>query len=152
MNIMLLKAIFAFLALPGIVAFVLPLIIASFDLWRNDIWYSGVLILFIGILVLLMCVIEFYRIGKGTLAPWEPPEKLVTSGLYRYSRNPMYIGVLLIICGWCSIFLSPLLLIYVFVIAVVFHLRVVYYEEPWQKETFNKEWDDYKEKTPRWIV
>ena len=44
-----------------------------------------------GIGLLLWCVREFYVRGKGTLAPWDPPRHLVASGLYRISRNPMYL-------------------------------------------------------------
>src|ERR1700687_3675239 len=48
--------------------------------------------------------------GRGTLAPWAPPQRLVTTGPYRFSRNPMYIGVVTILNGWCTLWGSRTLL------------------------------------------
>ena len=63
---------------------------------RNPI---GLLPLAIGIVLLLWCVRDFYVVGRGSLAPWAPPKNLVTIGLYRVTRNPMYVAVLTILCG-----------------------------------------------------
>ena len=60
----------------------------------------GLLVMFLGTVVLGWCIRDFYISGKGTLAPWDPPRKLVVMGLYRYVRNPMYIGVLILVAGW----------------------------------------------------
>ena len=102
------RALFAFLALPGIVAFAVPLA-QVFD-------PAGLLPLGIGFAALLWCVRDFYIFGKGTLAPWAPPKNLVVCGLYRYSRNPMYVAVILILAGWAIGFHSRLLLGYMVVV------------------------------------
>jgi protein-S-isoprenylcysteine O-methyltransferase Ste14 len=98
------RALIAFLALPGIVAFAIPVA----WLWRTGHTQLaqplGLFPLVLGIVGLLWCVRDFYVSGKGTLAPWAPPEKLVIVGLYRYSRNPMYISVALILMGWAISF------------------------------------------------
>jgi len=94
------------------------------------------LMLCLGTLLLLWCVREFYLAGRGTLAPWEAPRHLVTSGPYRVSRNPMYIGVVTILAGWCLLWGSRTLIIYLMSFAIGFHLRVLVYEEPWAARRF----------------
>ena len=69
--------------------------------------------------------------GRGTLAPWAPPQALVVSGPYRYSRNPMYVAVLLVLSGWTTLFQSWVLAAYAVVIGTAFHLRILFGEEPW---------------------
>ena len=76
---------------------------------------------------------------------------LVIAGLYRYSRNPMYVGVLLILFGWAAAFGSRGHLVYAAVMCVVFHLRVVYFEEPWLSRTHGRDWDDYRAHVNRWF-
>jgi protein-S-isoprenylcysteine O-methyltransferase Ste14 len=94
---------------------------------------------------------DFYVAGRGTLAPWAPPRALVVTGLYRFSRNPMYVGVLLILCGWAAGFRSWPLAAYAATIATAFHLRVLLYEEPTLARLFGKDWDHYTRQVPRWI-
>ncbi len=148
---MLWRAIFAFLALPGVVAFAVPLALAG---WLHQFpprQLSGLLPLCLGMLLLLWCVREFYVAGPGTLAPWSPPKHLVVSGPYRYCRNPMYVGVSLILLGWAALFWSRPLLLYAACVAVAFHLRVVIAEEPWAARNFGDEWSSYRARTPRWL-
>ena|SRR5437660_1466304 len=88
-----LRALFAFLALPTIVGGVVPWLILRNDHSRTAGTPLGWPLLFFGASILLWCVRDFYVIGKGTLAPWDPPKKLVTIGLYSFVRNPIYVGV-----------------------------------------------------------
>src|SRR5687768_2846937 len=111
MNSLFARALVAFLLLPGMVAFAIPpLLIAPDDLRIVDA--AGVIVVAIGIVLLVWCVREFYVAGRGTLAPWAPPKELVVTGLYRFSRNPMYVAVLLILAGWAVSFRSQQLLAY----------------------------------------
>ena len=113
---------------------------------------AALLILLVGCVGLLWCVRDFYVFGKGTLAPWSPPRHLVTSGLYRYSRNPMYVSVLLILLGWTLAFGAlPSLGVYTAIVAVAFHVRVVLFEEPWLARTHAVAWDDYAHRVRRWV-
>ncbi len=148
---MFLRALLAFLALPGIVAFAIPvywLISTS----RTDLVQPlGLLPLLLGCAGLLWCVRDFYVFGKGTLAPWSPPERLVTAGLYRYSRNPMYVSVVLILLGWAVSFGARGLYWYTLVVAIAFHVRVVMAEEPWLRRTHDAAWDDYVRRVRRWL-
>ena len=150
---MFLRALFAFLALPGMVAILIPLWIVWNRSPANEPAFSiGLVLLITGFALLLWCVRDFYVSGKGTLAPWAPPKNLVTVGLYRYSRNPMYIAVALMLEGWAVRFWSPTLAIYTCFVIVAFHLRVVFGEEPWLARTHGAAWDEYKAKVPRWLL
>ena len=147
------RALFAFLALPGIVAFAVPLWLGFSDSAREGrgLWSPGWPSVLGGVALLLWCVREFYVAGRGTLAPWEPPRQLVTSGPYRFSRNPMYIAVIAVLLGWAALFRSRTLLIYAVAVATAVHLRVVLAEEPWARRTFGAEWEDYQARVPRWF-
>jgi len=148
---MFLRALLAFLALPGIVAFAIPIywLIATS---RTDLVQPlGLLPLLLGCAGLLWCVRDFYVFGKGTLAPWSPPERLVTAGLYRYSRNPMYVAVVLILLGWAVSFGARGLYWYTLVVGIAFHVRVVVGEEPWLRRTHDAAWDEYARRVRRWL-
>ena len=80
-----------------------------------------------------------------------PPQKLVVTGLYRFSRNPMYVAVSLILFGWAACFGSRQLLVYAAIVAVVFHLRVIFGEEPWLARTHGAAWEAYTARVPRWL-
>lgn len=146
------RALFAFLVLPGIVAFAIPLSIAYGGPRQPRFFSVGAIPLSLGIALLMWCVREFYVVGKGTLAPWSPPKSIVTTGLYRFTRNPMYVAVTLILIGWAIGFRSPGLSLYALVVPIGFHLRVITYEEPWLDRTFGQAWSDYKQRVPRWLL
>jgi protein-S-isoprenylcysteine O-methyltransferase Ste14 len=149
---MLIRAIAAFLALPGIVAFALPMAIGIST--GRAVRYAALAAvpLGLGILLLLWCVREFYVAGRGTLAPWDPPQQLVTTGPYRISRNPMYIGVVTILVGWCVLWGSRTLAIYTVFFLCGFHLRVLLFEEPWAARQFGAQWHAYRARVARWVV
>ena len=148
---MFIRALLAFLVLPGIAAFVLPPLLASVDPWRTEVLRLGGLVMLLGIVLLLWCVRDFYVSGKGTLAPWDPPKNLVVIGLYRYVRNPMYVGVLTLVAGWSMLLASPVLALYTVVLAVGFHIRVIVNEEPWLSSQFGNEWARYRANVGRWL-
>jgi protein-S-isoprenylcysteine O-methyltransferase Ste14 len=94
---------------------------------------------------------DFYVLGRGTLAPWDPPRRLVVRGLYRYSRNPMYLGVLCIVGGWAIGFQSTSLGLYCAGLLAAFHLRVILAEEPFLARTHGEEWTEYVSRVRRWL-
>jgi protein-S-isoprenylcysteine O-methyltransferase Ste14 len=114
-------------------------------------WPSGLILVAFGTVGLLWCVRDFYVSGKGSLAPWAPPQELVVVGLYRFSRNPMYICVTLILLGWAVSFRSAGLLVYALAVALAFHLRVVLGEEPWLARTHGAAWQRYTRHVRRWL-
>jgi protein-S-isoprenylcysteine O-methyltransferase Ste14 len=145
------RAVIAFLVLPGIVAFAVPLLWLHSSGRQQVIHLWGLAILGIGVAGLLWCVRDFYVSGKGTLAPWTPPRELVVVGLYRYTRNPMYVCVTTVLLGWAIAFGSAGLLTYALIVAVAFHLRVVFGEEPWLLRTHADRWLEYSSRVPRWF-
>jgi protein-S-isoprenylcysteine O-methyltransferase Ste14 len=147
-----LRATAAFIALPGVVAIVAPLLIARFTTHPPGFARAGVVELVLGVVVLLWCTRAFYVSGRGTLAPWAPPTALVREGLYQWSRNPMYLGVLLMLAGWALGFRSSMLWIYAAVVALAFHLRVVLGEEPFLARRYGDDWQAYRKRVPRWLL
>jgi protein-S-isoprenylcysteine O-methyltransferase Ste14 len=145
------RALIAFLALPGMVGFVIPIAWLWLTGHTSLTQPLGLVSLGVGSLGLLWCVRDFFVAGKGTLAPWAPP-RLVVVGLYRYSRNPMYVAVSLILLGWTISFASRGLLLYAFAVLVAFHLRVILAEEPWLAREFGGAWEEYKSRVPRWLL
>jgi protein-S-isoprenylcysteine O-methyltransferase Ste14 len=145
------RALLAFLALPGVVAFAVPVswLLSSQRTRLLHPW--GLVLLGLGVSALLRCVRDFYVAGRGTLAPWAPPTRLVVVGLYRYTRNPMYVAVTLVLLGWTVSFAAWDMLAYCAGMALVFHLRVVLAEEPWLARRHGEEWERYARAVPRWL-
>ena len=147
------RAIFAFVALPGVIAFAIPLLIARVrPSGSQGFARSGLLEFVIGLVVLVWCVRDFYVHGRGTLAPWSPPSTLVRTGLYQWTRNPMYVGVLLIVIGWALGLRSSPIALYAAILALIFHLRIVFGEEPWLAKTYGPDWAEYRKRVPRWLL
>lgn len=142
------QAIVAFLALPTMIGFVVPWMLRPEP---AEFHVIAIPVIVFGTLLLLWCVRDFYVAGRGTLAPWAPPKRLVTVGLYRVSRNPMYVAVCIVLMGFALGYRSLALWIYFVVVVAAFHLRVITYEEPWLARTFGPEWDAYRARVSRWF-
>jgi protein-S-isoprenylcysteine O-methyltransferase Ste14 len=145
------RAVIAFLTLPGMVAYVVPVLLAPSEVGGAAWRILGIAVIASGTMLLLWCVRDYYVTGEGTLAPWTPPRHLVRTGLYRWSRNPMYVSVLVVVSGWAVLYRSPSLLAYLGALALVFHLRVLLSEEPRLSASFREEWLRYRQEVPRWV-
>jgi protein-S-isoprenylcysteine O-methyltransferase Ste14 len=107
------------------------------------------------------CASQFVFRGQGTpnisfarhlgFLIGREPVKLIRKSIYRYSRNPMYVGVLTCVFGEAFLFGSRNLLIYAGVICIWFHLVVVFIEEPHLRKSRGEEYREYCRQTPRWI-
>lgn len=135
------------LLLPWLIARYTSNFMAELGAWR----YIGFLPLAVGIFICLWCVAKLITEGQGTSAPFYPTRKLVVRGMYRYSRNPMYIGGVMLLIGEAIIGASPLLLVYALALGVAAHLFVVYYEEPSLARRFGEEYREYLKHSPRWF-
>lgn len=98
------------------------------------------------------CAIEFALSGRGTPAPVDPPRKLVLGGLYGYSRNPMYVGILSVLVAEAAYFASWIHLLYAATVFGFFQSFVVFYEEPHLRRRFGEAYIRYCRAAPRWLV
>jgi protein-S-isoprenylcysteine O-methyltransferase Ste14 len=105
----------------------------------------------LGGVMILRCFWDFTFTGHGTPAPIDPPKQLVTTGFYRYVRNPIYVGALIILIGHFLWFKSMWMLAYAVVVFLTFHLLVTLYEEPTLKATFGAAYEQYCKSVPRWF-
>ena len=149
--ILLLKNLLFTLVVPGTIGVYVPLFLA-----RDRPAATGLMFLFalallaLGGVIYAWCVWDFAVFGRGTPAPIDAPKKLVVRGLYRYTRNPIYLGVLTVLLGWVITFQGALL-IYTFCVGICFHLFVVFYEERRLGRQFGSEYHDYCERVGRWL-
>lgn len=124
----------------------------EFPLRGGPLAFLGVLLWMAGFGLYLACARRFAVDGRGTPLPVAPPERLVVAGIYRHVRNPMYLGVLAAVGGWALFFAGDnTLALCVFWTAVVFHLMVVFYEEPALRRQFGASYDEYRREVPRWL-
>jgi protein-S-isoprenylcysteine O-methyltransferase Ste14 len=105
----------------------------------------------IGSFIVLWCFWDFTFRGRGTPLPADPPKELVVTGFYRYVRNPIYVGVLLIFLGHFLWFGYLSLLLYAVFSFIGVHIFIVLYEEPTLKKRFGTAYEDYLQQVPRWI-
>ena len=105
----------------------------------------------VGAAIYLWCAWDFATFGRGTPFPLDAPKQLVARRLYRFVRNPMYVGVLLAILGQALWFESAATLWYAMVAALCFHLFVVFYEEPTLRRKFGESYAQYAKAVPRWM-
>lgn len=110
----------------------------------------GIPVVCLGIAIYAWCAWSFTVKGRGTPAPIDPPKKLVIEGLYRYMRNPMYVGVLTILVGEVLWFASPMLLVYAGIVAGIFHAFIRFYEERKLQNLFGGQYTAYCNTVPRW--
>jgi protein-S-isoprenylcysteine O-methyltransferase Ste14 len=150
--VLLLKNLLFTLIVPGTVAVYVPLNIAD---GRPTGWgagmAAGIPVLLLGAFVYAWCVWDFASFGRGTPAPIDAPKKLVIRGLYHYTRNPMYVGVLTVILGWALLFGEAVLALYALLVGTCFHLFIVLYEEPHLRAEFGDEYDAYCAMVARWL-
>jgi len=112
---------------------------------------SGLLLGVLGFSAYIRCILGFVRTGRGTPSPADPPRRLVAQGLYRHTRNPMYVSVLSILLSEALVFSSVTLGVYAGLVFLAFHAFVVYYEEPTLARSFGAEYEAYRRSTPRWF-
>jgi protein-S-isoprenylcysteine O-methyltransferase Ste14 len=97
------------------------------------------------------CVWNFAAVGNGTPGLWDAPSRVVATGPYRWVRNPIYIGALLVVLGESWLFLSLPLLVYAAAMAVFCHLFVTGYEERTLSRRFGRAYLEYRRTVPRWV-
>ena len=149
---LILKNLLFTLVVPGTIGVYVPLLLARGRPPASGlVFFLALTLLAIGGVIYAWCVWDFAVFGQGTPTPIDAPKKLVVRGLYRYSRNPIYVGVLTALVGWAVMFRGTNLLIYTLCVGICFHLFVVLYEERRLRRQFGVEYQDYCEKVGRWL-
>lgn len=160
--LVLVRHLLSILLLPTLVVIVVPARLlsagAAFDSrWPAPsalLWLpraSAVLLFAAGFTLLLWCVALFARIGRGTLAPWDPTRNLVDSGPYRLVRNPMISAVALMLLAQAVFWGSWLLALWAALFVLINHAYFVLSEEPGLERRFGEAYRAYKDVVPRWL-
>jgi protein-S-isoprenylcysteine O-methyltransferase Ste14 len=139
-----------FVAIPATILYTLGLVRPPFP-WNIVLPAIGAGFILVGLVLMVLTTSLFAEVGHGTLAPWNPPRKLVVQGVYRHVRNPMMTGVLCILLGEAVFFESRGLLVWfgVYVLVTVIFIPLV--EEPGLARRFGDDYLLYKRHVPRWI-
>ncbi|HMJ47854.1 MAG TPA: isoprenylcysteine carboxylmethyltransferase family protein [Ferruginibacter sp.] len=152
-----LRNVFFTLLQPGLVAGFIPYWILG-DRWSsvfkqpfNFHHYTGMILFVIGMVITLACIVSFAIKGCGTLSPLDPTKQLVITGLYRYSRNPMYMGVMILLIGEAIFFQSSSLVTYLLGFFLAFNIFIFIHEEPRLRKEFGQEYSNYCKKVRRWF-
>lgn len=145
----------AFSGVVGGIEFILmPALLLRIDGYRFDAtWlrWVGLLPLALGATLVIWCDVGFVVQGRGTPAPFDPPQQLVTGHLYSRVRNPIFLGATSLLVGEAVFFESHLILGYAAFMWLAWHVVVVAYEEPSLRRRFGTAYDQYAGRTPRWI-
>lgn len=112
---------------------------------------AGFFLVLVGAAIYVWAATAFVRVGKGTPSPTAPPMQFVALGPYRYVRNPIYVGELIVVAGLASILGSALVLIYASGLFAILHLFILTYEEPGLRRRFGGAYDDYLGEVDRWL-
>ena len=111
----------------------------------------GMVLMGAGGILALVCVGLFIVCGRGTPAIFDAPRAFVAVGPYRYVRNPMYIGALMVLTGFGLSERSLSIIVFSLLWLIIIQLFVVYFEEPGLKERFGASYGEYCKAVPRWI-
>jgi protein-S-isoprenylcysteine O-methyltransferase Ste14 len=144
---------FVFFGGPMIVAGIVPWLLTRWEADEQPLALKilGGIVLAAGAVLVLETTARFAFQGRGTPAPWAPPERFVERGSYRFVRSPMYLGVLLLVVGQALLLGREILFAWAAVAWLIFELSLVTWEEPGLRRRFGASYDDYRRRVRRWI-
>jgi protein-S-isoprenylcysteine O-methyltransferase Ste14 len=140
---------------PGTVLGLIPWLITRWEIpGSTPIWrvvqVLGALLSVAGLMPLVNAFVQFAKAG-GTPMPITPPERLVVTGFNRYVRNPMYVGMLVILLGQAMLFGSLTLLVYGAFLGILAAAVVRWHEEPILVRRYGSEYQTYRRNVPAWL-
>jgi protein-S-isoprenylcysteine O-methyltransferase Ste14 len=156
------KHLRAILALPFVVTVVIPGTLLwltgpdTFGLWHSfpvqvGLSVVGVVLICLGLVLMIATIRLFATVGQGTLAPWNPTQRLVVQGVYRHVRNPMISGVLAILLGESVLAASVPIACWFLIFLIVNAIYISLSEEPGLVKRFGDNYEVYRRNVPRWI-
>lgn len=149
-----LRHVLSILLLPATVTLFVPYLIFSsrpFPPLSSAAALLGAVVILCGLALVVVTVRSFATLGRGTLAPWDPPRHLVVAGVYRHVRNPMISGVVLILFGEALGLRSIPLLEWAVGFLAINWIYIPLLEEPMLVGRFGEEYRLYKRNVPRWV-
>ena len=156
-----LRHLLSILLLPTMVAVVVPQWILRSYAATDTRWPAGpaalagrtlgVIVMLAGVSLVAWCIALFARVGRGTLAPWDPTSRLVAVGPYRQTRNPMITGVATTLVGEAIFTGSRWLALWAATFIAINHIYFLVSEEPGLEARFGDSYREYKAAVPRWI-
>jgi protein-S-isoprenylcysteine O-methyltransferase Ste14 len=157
MTSLLFRNLFFTILQPGLVAGLFPFLITRSQhqtlLSHALSWlqYTLIFIFLTGFIVTIVCILRFAFEGKGTLSPADETKQLVIGGLYKYSRNPMYIGVMFMLIAETLFTQSNEMIIYSLIVFTCFQLFIMFHEEPRLQRDFGDQYTQYRKQVRRWL-
>jgi len=157
-TVMLLRHLFAIAVLPFGVAVLIPRWIArSYEIVPSlhtslagiALQVAGLVVLAVGLVLFVASLRRFAGEGEGTLAPWDPPRRLVVRGPYRFVRNPMISGVCLVLLGEALVLTSRPHAVWALVFAGINLVYIPLVEEPGLERRFGEAYREYCRHVPR---
>jgi protein-S-isoprenylcysteine O-methyltransferase Ste14 len=157
------KHLRAILLLPFMVTVVIPGVILwltgldTLGLWQSSpaarvaLPALGLLLVGLGLVLMVATIRLFVTVGQGTLAPWNPPQRLVVRGVYRHVRNPMISGVFFVLLGEAVLAASLPLVCWFITFVGVNAVYIPLAEEPGLLKRFGSDYLAYKRNVPRWV-
>lgn len=158
--LLVLRHLLAIAALPFVVTVLVPMWLAR----RNGValklgttmpqlllQIAGALLLLVGLALFAASLQRFVRDGRGTLAPWDPPSRLVLGGPYRYVRNPMISGVIFVLFGEGLVLVSVPHLEWALAFLAINCIYLPLLEEPQLRQRFGDSYVEYCKHVPRFI-
>jgi len=124
----------------------------AFGIWisANKLDWGGELLVAAGLFAMVMAVIEMVK-HRTTVIPHQEADTLVQTGIFAFSRNPIYLGDTLVLCGAAIYWSAPLALFLVPIFVLILRQRFILPEEQRLSDKFGQDFDDYCEMTRRWI-
>ena len=108
------------------------------------------LLILLGISVIAIAYLQM-RKAKTNIEPWKPTTKIIDTGFYKYSRNPIYVAMILIYLGVTFLFNSVWFLLFLPLCVSVIHFGVILREEKYLETKFGEDYLEYKNRVRRWI-
>jgi len=137
------------------------MIVAGIVPWLLTRWHAesqpaalrivGIVVMAAGGALVLETTARFALQGRGTPAPWAPPERFVERGSYRFVRSPMYLGVILLVLGQGLLLGRAVLYAWAVAAWLIFTGFLVFYEEPQLARRFGESYEDYRRRVRRWF-
>lgn len=158
----LLRQLYAILLLPFMAVVVAPGLIVYYSPTLRIGWswppplnllppLLGSALIAAGLTLMAKSIWLFATVGQGTLAPWDPTQRLVVRGVYRHVRNPMITGVFCVILGEAALLGSRFILYWFVFFAVLNALYISVIEEPGLERRFGQAYVRYRQHVPRWL-